>query len=65
MSKRLCRDNKLDLDLKFVIFYYLIRVEGKLYFVEFKNYDNMFKNNLCFFDYGEIMNYNKILSKVS
>lgn len=65
MSKMLCRDSKLDLDLKFVIFYYLIRVEGKLYFVKFRNYDNMFKNNLSFFDYGEIMNYNKILSKVS
>lgn len=57
MSKILCRDSKLDLDLEFVIFYYLIRVKGKLYFEDFRNYDNMFKNDLSFFDYGEIMNY--------
>lgn len=65
MSKTSCRDNKPDPDLKSVTLHHLIRAEGKPYSSELRNYDNMFKNNPCFSDHGEIMNYNKILSKAS
>lgn len=63
MGKTSCRDSKPDPELESVTLHHLIRVEGKPYSAELRNYDNMFKNNPSFSDHGEIMNYKKILSK--